>query len=198
MTRKILLPILTIVVAVVMQSCGLGIANALQKSIDESNEILEGKVFQTKCGKVTYNDGVIFTFDEYGKKQRIEDETSIIIYQNDESQITIDKTSSEKIAYKQNYSGYGFSTAYCFLEESIRAGESVDQYTDENIKESTETIAGKKCVVFTLGEDKVGGWKRILFLNNELRATSFSTNVSSADFEIPDGYSIVDIESYSY
>ena len=42
MTRKILLPILTIVVAVVMQSCGLGIANALKKSTDEVNEILEG------------------------------------------------------------------------------------------------------------------------------------------------------------
>ena len=170
-----------------MSSCFFGGLNA---SLKEIEEVMEGKVFQIPKGTVTYDDGTTLSFEEYGKKQRIEKGTDVLLY--------LDKTyysfnTQEKTGTKYTFTGeYTYNTAYCFLEETWKLANY-----NENVKKSSETIAGKKCTVYTNSEDnsKYGGWERISFVINEVRATSFTTNVASNAFTAPASpeYTITDM-----
>ncbi len=122
------------------------------------------------------------------KKQRVEKGTDVLLY--------LDKTyysfnTQEKTGTKYTFTGeYTYNTAYCFLEETWKLANY-----DETITKSTETIAGKKCTIYTDAEDgtKYGGWERISFVINEVRATSFTTNVASNAFTVPTDYTITDM-----
>ena len=104
-------------------------------------------MFQIPKGTVTYDDGTTLSFEEYGKKQRIEKGTDVLLY--------LDKTyysfnTQEKTGTKYTFTGeYTYNTAYCFLEETWKLANY-----NENVKKSSETIAGKKCTVYTNSEDK--------------------------------------------
>ena len=169
-----------------MSSCF--ILGGLNDSLKEIEEVMEGKVFQIPKGTVTYDDGTTLSFEEYGKKQRIEKGTDVWLY--------LDKTyysfnTQEKTGTKYTFTGeYTYNTAYCFLEETWKLANY-----DETITKSTETIAGKKCTIYTDSEDgtKYGGWERISFVINEVRATSFTTNVASNAFTVPTDYTITDM-----
>ena len=170
-----------------MSSCFFGGLNA---SLKEIEEVMDGKVFQIPKGKVTYDDGTTLSFEEYGKKQRVENGTDVLLY--------LDKTyysfnTQEKIGTKYTFtSEYTYNTAYCFLEETWKLANY-----DETITKSTETIAGKKCTVYTDSDDnsKNGGWERISFVMNDIKATSFTTDVASDAFTAPASpeYTITDM-----
>ena len=174
-----------VALAVSMSSCIFG---GLNDSLKEIAEVMEGKVFTIPTATITYSDSTTLSFAEYGKKQRIEKGTEVLIY--------IDSTyyslnTQEKTGYKYHYSGeYLFNTAYCFLEETWKLANY-----SESVKKSSETIAGKKCTVYTDSEDgsKNGGWERISFIRNEVRATSFTTSVPANAFTIPTDYKITDM-----
>lgn len=175
-----------VAVALGMSSCF--VLGDLSDSLKEIQEVTEGKVFEIPNATLTYSDSTTLAFADYGKKQRIEKGTEVLIY--------IDSTyyslnTQEKTGYKYHYSGeYLFNTAYCFLEETWKLANY-----NENVKKSSETIAGKKCTVYTNSEDnsKYGGWNRISFVINEVRATSFTTNVASNAFTVPTDYTITDM-----
>ncbi|MCB9071196.1 MAG: hypothetical protein H6543_01815 [Prevotellaceae bacterium] len=175
-----------VALALGMSSCF--ILGDLSDSLKEIAEVMEGKVFTIRTATVTYSDSTTLSFADYGKKQRIEKGTEVLIY--------IDSTyyalnTEEKTGYKYHYSGeYLFNTAYCFLEETWKLANY-----NENVKKSSETIAGKKCTVYTDSEDgsKYGGWERISFVMNDVRATSFTTSVSSSAFTVPTDYTITDM-----
>ena len=77
---------------------------------------------------------------------------------------------------------------FIFWEKLYKYG---DQWGAE-LKESTETIAGKKCVVFTAPDGTVvAGWNRVLFKSDEFTAVSWSDNVSSDAFSV-DKYNIME------
>ena len=168
-----------------MSSCFFGGLNA---SLKEIEEVMDGKVFQIPKGTVTYDDGTTLSFEEYGKKQRVENGTGVLLY--------LDKTyysfnTQEKTGTKYTFtSEYTYNTAYCFLEETWKLANY-----DETITKSTETIAGKKCTVYTDSDDnsKNGGWERISFVINEVRATSFTTSVPANAFTVPADYTITDM-----
>ena len=168
-----------------MSSCFFGGLNA---SLKEIEEVMDGKVFQIPKGKVTYDDGTTLSFEEYGKKQRVENGTDVLLY--------LDKTyysfnTQEKTGTKYTFIGeYTYNTAYCFLEETWKLANY-----DETITKSTETIAGKKCTVYTDSDDnsKNGGWERISFVINDVRATSFTTSVPANAFTVPTDYTITDM-----
>ena len=169
-----------------MSSCFM--LGDLNDSLKEIAEVMEGKVFTIPTATITYSDSTTLSFAEYGKKQRIEKGTEVLIY--------IDSTyyslnTQEKTGYKYQYSGeYLFNTAYCFLEETWKLANY-----NENVKKASETIAGKKCTVYTDSEDgtKYGGWERISFVINEVRATSFTTSVPANAFTVPADYTITDM-----
>lgn len=170
-----------------MSGCFFGEINNAAKEIEE---VMKGKVFQIPNGKVTYDDGTTLSFGEYGKKQRIEKGTDVLLY--------LDKTyysfnTQEKTGTKNTFSGdYTYNTAYCFLEETWKLANY-----DSSVTKTSETIAGKSCTVYTDKEDgdKQGGWKRILFVSNDKKATSFTTSVASDAFTAPASpeYNITDI-----
>ena len=174
-----------VALAVSMSSCIFG---GLSGSLKEIAEVMDGKVFTIPTATITYSDSTTLSFAEYGKKQRIEKGTEVLIY--------IDSTyyslnTQEKTGYKYQYSGeYLFNTAYCFLEETWKLANY-----SETVKKSSETIAGKKCTVYTDSEDgsKYGGWERISFVINDVRATSFTTSVPANAFTVPTDYTITDM-----
>lgn len=170
-----------------MSSCFFGGLNA---SLKEIEEVMDGKVFQIPKGTVTYDDGTTLSFEEYGKKQRVENGTDVLLY--------LDKTyysfnTAGKTGTKYTFtSEYTYNTAYCFLEETWKLANY-----DETITKSTETIAGKKCTVYTDSDDnsKNGGWERISFVMNDIKATSFTTDVAPDAFTAPAAseYNITDM-----
>lgn len=176
-----------VALAIGMSSCFFSGLNA---SLKEIEEVMDGKVFQIPMGKVTYDDGTTLSFEEYGKKQRVENGTDVLLY--------LDKTyysfnTEKKTGTKHTFtSEYTYNTAYCFLEETWKLANY-----NESVKKSSETIAGKKCTVYTDSEDgtKYGGWERISFVMNDIKATSFTTNVASDAFTAPASpeYTITDM-----
>ena len=167
-----------------MSGCFFGEINNAAKEIEE---VMDGKVFQIPTATLVYNDGTIFAFAENGKKQRIENGNSVMIYVAGNYWI-LDTESKTGIKYR--YDGeYLYNTTYCFLEATWKLANY-----DESVTKTSETIAGKSCTVYTDKEDgdKQGGWKRILFVSNDVKATSFTTSVSSSAFTVPVDYTITD------
>jgi len=151
----------------------------------EAAEIASGKAFTVEKGEVTYQDGTIFTFKDYGKTWMAKVDNSASIHV-DGFYYVVDLESG--IGYKMTDSeGYG-SCPFIFWEKLYKYG---DQWGAE-LKESTETIAGKKCVVFTAPDGTVvAGWNRVLFKSDEFTAVSWSDNVSSDAFSV-DKYNIME------
>lgn len=167
-----------------MSGCFFGEINNAAKEIAE---VREGKVFQIPTATLEYNDGTIFAFAENGKKQRIENGNSVMIY--DASNYWV-LDSESKTAIKYSYDAeYLYNTTYCFLEATWKLANY-----DESVTKTSETIAGKSCTVYTDKDDdsKQGGWKRILFVSNDVKATSFTISVSSSAFTVPVDYTITD------
>lgn len=169
-----------------MSSCFM--LGDLNDSLKEIAEVMEGKVFTIPTATITYSDSTTLSFAEYGKKQRVEKGTEVLIYIGS---TYYSLNTQEKTGYKYQYSGeYLFNTAYCFLEETWKLANY-----DDSVTKSSETVAGKKCTVYTDKDDdsKQGGWKRILFVSNNVKATSFTTSVSSSAFTVPVDYTITDM-----
>lgn len=174
-----------VALAIGMSSCFFG---GLNDSLKEIEEVMDGKVFTIPTATITYSDSTTLSFAEYGKKQRVENGNDVTLY--------LDKTyysfnTQDKTGTKYTFTGeYSYNTAYCFLEETWKLANY-----SESVKKSSETIAGKKCTVYTDSEDgsKNGGWERISFIRNEVRATSFTTSVPANAFTIPTDYKITDM-----
>lgn len=183
--KKTFIATISLVGAFLLSSC---VMSDLKKVTDEINEVESGKVFLIPCAKLTYRDGTIFTFDEYGKKQRIEKGDELEIYLGT-TWYSLDK--STKKGTKYTYTGsYGYFTIYCFLENSYL----VEAKYDEDLKKGKETIAGQSCNIYTEGDgDKIGGYKRILFVdtNSNILATAFTTSIPENSFSTA-GYDITE------
>lgn len=183
--KKIYFAAISIVGAFLFTSC---VMSDLKKVTDEANEILSGNVFLIPTGQVEYTDGTVFIFADYGKRQKITKGTDIEIYDN-KTWYSLD--SETKTGYKYTYSGeYDYCTTYCFMENTYL----VDSKYDEELKKGSQTIAGTKCNVYTESDgDKIGGWKRILFIDTylEVEAKSFTEQIPSDPFSI-EGYKITE------
>src|SRR5574344_92002 len=165
--------------------------SGLSKVSDEANEIAAGKCFTVKEGTVTYESGDIVTFKEYGKEwAQYNAETKTHVVVKGGVYYSIDETA--KTYYQTNYGDAYSGCPYIFWESAYEWG---DKWGGAELKKSHETIAGKKCTVFTTGSEKVGGWERILFLSTSsdgssvLRAKSWSNSVTENYFSL-DGYTL--------
>jgi len=175
-----------IAVAFGMSSCF--VLGDVNDSLKEIAEVMEGKVFGIPNATLTYSDSITFSFADYGKKQRIEKGTEVLIYV-DSTYYMLD--TETQTGGKYTFSGeYLFNTTYCFLEETWKLANY-----DDAVNKSSEKVAGKKCTVYIDSEDgtKYGGWERILFIMDDVTATSFTTDVSASDFMVPLDYDITDM-----
>lgn len=186
-TMKNLFGILTVGFMLLgISSCSIigGVLTGLEEINDEAEEIASGKVFTVAKGSVTYNDGTVLTFKEYGKVWKSETETEIFIV-NDGICYTIDVETGTgySIDYTEGFTG----CPYIFWEKLYKFGDALGA----EIKESKATIAGKKCTVFKADDGtEVAGWERILFKDGDtLEAVSWSDNVPNDAFSV-DGYEI--------
>ncbi len=168
-----------------MSSCF--VLSDISNSLKEIEEVMDGKVFQIPTATLAYSEGTTFSFSEYGKKQRVAKNSEVYIFADS---VYYQLDTQSKTGYKYTYSGeYAYNTTYCFLEATWKLANY-----DETVKKSTETIAGKRCTVYTDtdDDDKVGGWKRIVFLDGDVRAISFTTDVAENAFTVPADYQITD------
>lgn len=179
-------------------SCDL--VDTLVKVSEEAAEIAEGKCFTVKEGtivyKITYSGETsatvtTVTFKDYGKEWASQTEDAIIIFM-DNYQYTLDAT--EKTGYKTSSSSGYSGCPYIFWENAYRYG---NKFASASFKESSETIAGKKCTLFTVeGDEVIGGWCRLLFKYEDddetMIATSFKESSTSSMFSTA-GYDIQNI-----
>lgn len=149
----------------------------------EANEIASGKVFTVEKGEVTYNDGSVVTFKDYGKIWQLKDGNELTIFKEGVLYtIDLDTNTGYRTDYADSYSGCPF----IFWEKLYEYGDKLGG----DVRKSTETIAGKKCTVFTTSDgESVGGWERVLFKSDELVAQTWSGTVPSGAFST-DGYTI--------
>jgi hypothetical protein len=192
--KKLFIALLCVVSSFAIVSCD--IVDTLVKVTEEAAEIAEGKCFTVKEGTIIYqetdnNDNsavtTTVTFKDYGKEWASISGNDIIIVEGGYI-YTLDK--EEKIGIKTNYEGGYSGCPYIFWENAYRYGNKLSSST---FKEGSETIAGKKCVTFSVDGEKVGGWNRLLFLEEDgysvVKATSFKDSATSSMFST-DGYKI--------
>lgn len=174
-------------------SCGL--VESLTAIAQEAEEIAEGKCFTVKEGTVVYENGTIVTFTDYGKNwasfapEYEGDSTALGIIVKDGQWHVLDYAS--RTYYVNNSSDIYGGCPYIFWEKAYELGKKWGNIEGEfSVKKSSETIAGKKCTVFANGDEKIGGWQRILFLDTDLdgtvqlRAKEWSTSVNQKLFSI--------------
>ncbi len=172
-----------------MTSCLSALLGGINKIAEEAQEIAEGKCFTVETGTVTYEDGTVVTFKEFGKTwASLEGDERIVVkdgiyYVVDEEE----KTYYAEYSDEDLYSG----CPYIFWESAYEWG---DKIPGTELTKSTETIAGKKCTVFSTSEgSKIGGWERILFLSvdsedsEDMRAKTWNAKADEALFSL-EGY----------
>lgn len=176
--------------------------------VAEENEIQSGKLFTIESGSVTYNDGMVLSFVDYGKKYYLDlkGQSQAVIWDGS-CVYTLDH---EEKTYT-TISGSGASTfalnamrPYVFNEVlwdlSYKKAEKYGDYMSEELVVKSETIAGKSVKLYgDKGEDGthefVGGWNRILVYEgsgdssnpNTLVAVSIKESYSGS-FTVPSGY----------
>ena len=159
------------------------VVTGVQEVSKEAEEIASGKVFTVEKGVVTYNDGTILTFKDFGKVWKVQTEGALTIANEDDYYVIDLETNT---GYRtENYEGFS-GCPFIFWEKLYEFGDGLGA----EIKKSKATIAGKKCSVFT-GEDGavVAGWERVLFKSDEIEAESWKDKVDSDAFSV-DGYTI--------
>ncbi len=182
--------IFAVLVSMCMTSCLMSALNDVAKVTEEAEEIASGKCFTVKTGTITYEDGTIVTFKDYGKTWASHVEaTGERIIVKDGAYYTLNVT--DKVYYEEYYGDNYSGCPYIFWENMYEFG---DDWGEENLKKSTEVIAGKKCTVFTAEDgSKVGGWERVLFLETAgddmvyYRAVSWDASADDSLFSL-EGY----------
>ncbi len=185
--------IFAILVSMCMTSCLMSALNDVTKVTEEAEEIAEGKCFTVKTGTITYEDGTIVTFKDYGKTWATFIEASserVVVKDGTYYALSVTNKTYTEEYYGDSYSGCPF----IFWESAYELG---DKWGGE-IKKSKETIAGKKCTVFTAEDgSKVGGWERVLFLEAggdgsvSRRAKSWNASADESLFSL-EGYTLIE------
>ncbi len=180
--------VVTLIVTLGLTSCLTTAVKNLEKVTEEATEIAEGKCFTVKQGTITYEDGRVVTFKDYGKTWASANATEHTVVK-DGAYYVLDV--ENKTYYESYYSDSYSGCPYIFWENLYEYG---DKWAGSNIKKSTETIAGKKCTIFTTEDQQtVGGWERVLFLSingdgtTDFRAKSWSDNADESLLSL-DGY----------
>ena len=178
------------------------------KVVATENEISSGKLFTIESGTVTYKDGTVLSFSNYGRKfylDVVSRSYAVIwdgenLYQLDHVFKTYTVLSGESISLV----AVGEVREYVFNDEFYKLWyEKVSKYGDvsgEVANAETRTIAGKDVTVYVNGDDEYGkqytaGWNRIILLdgdgseNNPDNIIAVSIKESySGSFTVPAGY----------
>ncbi|MEG2070605.1 MAG: hypothetical protein RR034_04450 [Bacteroidales bacterium] len=153
--------------------------------------------YAVKKGTIVYQVSdvqITYTFDEYGKIERL-DYGTIVYIKNAISKKYI-MLSPEEQAYQVLENDYQAEMpTFLFMGEEIGWG-GLSVY---GAVQTTQNIAGKACKVWNWsisGESyRYGGWKRLIFVNQwnsyedgGMLAVSFAETVPAGSFDIPDHY----------
>lgn len=180
--------------AVTLASCGVvDLVKDYAKVAQEAAEIAEGKMFTVETGTVTYDDGMVLTFKNYGRNWASIDiepdgsKSGIIVTDRYMYQVSFGEGVYTKMAVEE----YGFAGCpFIFWETLYEFGDDINPAA---VSKGTEKIAGKTCKVFEVDGEVMGGWSRILFLTDEFKAVSWSDKCNEALFSV-DGLKEVQME----
>ena len=188
--------------------------------IAEQEEVMSGKLFQIEQATVEYNNGLKFTFTDYGKNCAISDksktEEEIIVikdkstyFLNPEEKTYMKISNAEDLDIEINSYAMRFVYMAELYKYSVKAGKIETMVTAANFKSEKFTIAGKSCegVSYTAGKEtvKMAGYKRVMMLlednsdsedNDSMRATSFTEKADAAMLTIPSDYKEVNVNDY--
>lgn len=173
--------------------------------VAEENEIQSGKFFTVESGSVTYNDGTVLSFVEYGEKYRLDlpaESSSLIwdgsclytLYHDSKTYMVTNGTGVLTLATNAVRT-YVFNEVLWELsyKEALK-------YVAEDIVLKTETIAGKNVKLYGDKDEEgnqqfTGGWSRILVYqgNGDVSSTDAIVAVSikdsySGSFTVPSDY----------
>jgi len=177
--------------------------------VAEENEIKSGKLFTIESGSVTYNDGTVLSFVDYGKKYRmdLESESSSLIwdgsclytlYHNNQTYTATNGTSVLTLALSAVRT-YVFNEV--LWELSYKQALKYESYRPEDVLVKTETIAGKSVKLYGDRDEEgnpqfTGGWSRILVYQDGGDASGSDALVAvsikesySGSFTVPSDYS---------
>jgi len=130
------------------------------------------------------------TFDDNGKRFRLEDDYHIyILDENAKKAYSLEKSTKK---YGEETVAFGQGKRSTYVMNVNDANFAAAGYT-----KSTQTVAGKSCSVYsgTVGSTTAsyGGWNDIVFLvtlngGDVIRAVSFSETVAANSFTVPSDY----------
>lgn len=174
----------------------------------EENEIQSGKLFTIESGSVTYNDGTVLSFVDYGRKFQLDfqerfssmfwDGVCLYTLYHDNKTYTVVNGNNVLPYALGKVRPYVFNEV--LWELTYKQSEKYDGYVPEDYLVKSEIIAGKSVKLY--GEKKedgtqqfMGGWNRILFYNGDADSSSPNTLVAvsikesySGSFTMPSGY----------
>ncbi len=142
-------------------------------------------------GTIDYGADGKMIFDDYGKKERFEQGSTVYIYTLEK--LIVLNTENQTYTQRPTIEGERVIALHIFLGADVWTGATL-----VGAQKSTQTIAGKPCIVWTWNDQgvtyKYGGWNRILFIGGDdeegvqMLAKSFSETIPANAFEIPVGY----------
>lgn len=181
--------------AICMCMTGCNFIGNIVDTAEETSDIVKGKLFLVEEATVTYNDGTVLMFTDYGKNSRIVTDEEITISNAEEKTVYVLNVENKTYTVTEIPEDYNFSAAIEFVvtEKLLEAGEAVDKWaSDVNIKKSSRVIAGKNCQVWSGDGEEIASWKRVKMYESTDGEVVFEavrvSETASNLFDIPADY----------
>lgn len=180
MNRKLLLLLPMFVFG--LTSCGFN------EATQEEDEMAAGKIYAIEQGVVTYNNGLILTFCDYGHKQRLD-----YIYCDSVHLLCINRAS---YVVNTNHSVY-YQTPHASYFNGMAERENY-LHLNAKYKEDTITFAGLTCRLFTnrTAKTEEASYKRIRMYDNKKSPSVFDMGTNKAFHNLYALSFNTDIEAY--
>lgn len=180
MNRKLLLILSAILCG--LSSCGLNVAT------QEEEDMASGRIYALEKGVVTYNNGIVLTFCDYGHKQRLDyiycDSVHFLSINRDSYVVNTDKNVYYQIPNASYFTGMAEREDYLHL--------------DAKYKEDTITFAGVTCRLFTnrTAKTEEASYRRIRMYDNKKTPSTLDLSTNKAFHNLYAQTITTDIETY--